>query len=74
MEKIKRCLQSNLIIVFFSTVTPTENVSRSAPEEETTGSLTSLFMEFDVIAQATNNFSDEIGSGGFAKVYKVKSA
>ncbi|CAH8325933.1 unnamed protein product [Eruca vesicaria subsp. sativa] len=27
-------------------------------------------MEFDVIAQATNNFSDEIGSGGFAKVYK----
>ncbi|WZZ10588.1 hypothetical protein YC2023_096509 [Brassica napus] len=42
----------------------------SAPEEETTGSLTSLFMEFDVIAQATNNFSDEIGSGGFAKVYK----
>ncbi|CAF2253992.1 unnamed protein product [Brassica napus] len=69
--EVDGCLQSNLIIVVFSTVTPTENVSRSAPEEETTGSLTSLFMEFDVIAQATNNFSDEIGSGGFAKVYKI---
>ncbi|KAF8051075.1 hypothetical protein N665_1805s0005 [Sinapis alba] len=39
-------------------------------EEEATGGWTSSFMEFDVIVQATNNFSDEIGSGGFAKVYK----
>ncbi|KAJ4898768.1 Receptor-like serine/threonine-protein kinase SD1-6 [Raphanus sativus] len=52
---------------------PVEVTNQSLPldeEEMTNGGLTSPFIQFDVIAQATNNFQDKIGSGGFANVYR----
>lgn len=36
------------------------------------GGLSSQFFDFYTIAEATNNFSQKLGEGGFGSVYKVK--